>query len=640
MAADQHDVETRRTEAERLFAEHFARACLEGESEGEVDFEPLFRSHPQLERELRHLHRGWQIVGGVLGGGSEAGRAPAPPPPATPTGAGELEADITVEDASADLSAEIVARLSRRAGAFERYRLGDEVGRGGMGTVLRIWDQDLRRDLAMKVLREPVRRKPGDLLRAADARTLGRFLEEAQVTGQLDHPNIVPVHELGLDSRGRIYFTMKLVKGRTLSEVFDLVQAGEEGWTLPRALGVLLRVCDAMAYAHSKHVLHRDLKPANVMVGRFGEVFVMDWGLARVLERRETEEGGARAASGADRPPSRARPATISPVHTMDGDVLGTPAYMSPEAAAGQVAQAGPHSDVYSLGAILYHLLSGAVPYFQPGPRPSGRAVLAMLLQWSAQIGFNSDSGLMECDCGTSGVVPLPLIQGDWVSVRAEYDLDADNVDIYYHQAYVASYPPSAGVFGTSSYSTLAIDAIDLYPDVVGNPNVTPVYYDDFVVRPMGGTGSVGIAICFGDGSGTSCPCGNTGPPGGGCANSTGSGAVLGASGSAVAADNDLTFAASLLIPGQPVLLFVGNAAINGGNGIPFGDGLRCAGQNVVRLGVRVPDANGDASWGPTHPVSWNAGDTRHFQAWYRDPFGGPCGNGFNLSNALTVTFL
>ena len=111
---------------------------------------------------------------------------------------------------------------------------------------------------------------------ALDQQSLGRFLEEAQVTGQLDHPGIVPVHELGLDDEGRVFFTMKRVHGRDLATVFDLVRKGEEGWTLTRAIGVMLKVCEAMAYAHDKGVVHRDLKPANVMVGRFGEVYVMD----------------------------------------------------------------------------------------------------------------------------------------------------------------------------------------------------------------------------------------------------------------------------------------------------------------------------------------------------------------------------
>jgi len=150
-----------------------------------------------------------------------------------------------------------------------------------------------------------------------------------------------------------------------------------------------------------------------------------------------------------------------------------------------------------------------------------------------------------------------------------------------------------------------------------------------------------GTPFCFGDGSGSVCPCGNAGGSGAGCANSTGAGAVLDSGGSDSAGADDLTFQASALLPGQPALLFAGHNAVNGGDGIPFGDGLRCAGQNVVRLGVRVPDANGSASWGPGLGAAggWSAGDTRYFQAWYRDPSGGPCGAGFNLSNGVEVTF-
>src|SRR5262249_42483401 len=119
---------------------------------------------------------------------------------------------------------------------------------------------------------------------------VARFLEEAQVTGQLDHPGIVPVHELGIDSQGRLYFTMKLVEGRDLRHVFELVFSGKEGWSVTRALGVLQKACEAVAYAHRKGVIHRDLKPANVMVGSFGEVYVMDWGLARVLGRKDAHD--------------------------------------------------------------------------------------------------------------------------------------------------------------------------------------------------------------------------------------------------------------------------------------------------------------------------------------------------------------
>src|SRR5262245_35996380 len=176
-------------------------------------------------------------------------------------------------------------RLFGRTGVFERYKLEGEIARGGMGAILRVWDEDLQRHLAMKVVLGQGEAAPSGKTPPVDSRRLARFLEEAQVTSQLDHPGIVPVHELGLDAKGCVYFTMKLVKGKTLKDVLDELAAGEGDWTQTRVLGVIQKVCDAMAYAHHKGVIHRDLKPTNVMVGRFGEVYVMDWGLARVLDR-------------------------------------------------------------------------------------------------------------------------------------------------------------------------------------------------------------------------------------------------------------------------------------------------------------------------------------------------------------------
>lgn len=146
---------------------------------------------------------------------------------------------------------------------------------------------------------------------------------------------------------------------------------------------------------------------------------------------------------------------------------------------------------------------------------------------------------------------------------------------------------------------------------------------------------------CFGDGSGTTCPCGNSAASGEGCANSGGGGASLSATGTTSVAQDDQVFSAAGLVPSQPALLFVGDNAVNGGNGTLFGDGLRCAGGNVVRLGVRQPDAGGHASWGPGMGASggWSAGETKRFQVWYRDPSGSPCGGVFNLSSGLEVAF-
>ena len=155
-------------------------------------------------------------------------------------------------ESSRDFSSEVLQRLAERHGAFGRYRIKSEVARGGQGAVLRVWDEDLQRNIAMKVILGKGDAEATGKTPEVDSRTLDRFLEEAQVTSQLDHPGIVPVHELGLDSQGRVYFTMKLVKGETLETLFDKGHKGEDGWTLTRALGVMLKVCEAMAYAHSK----------------------------------------------------------------------------------------------------------------------------------------------------------------------------------------------------------------------------------------------------------------------------------------------------------------------------------------------------------------------------------------------------
>jgi len=275
----------------------------------------------------------------------------------------------------------ILRRLRAHGAQESRYRERGEVARGGMGAILRVWDEDLRRELAMKVVLTH-EGAPGEL----SPKLLGRFLEEAQVTGQLDHPGIVPVHELGIDASGRAFFTMRLVKGRDLKEIFESVRTGDPEWNLTRALWAMLKVCDAMAYAHSKGVVHRDLKPANVMVGRFGEVYVMDWGLARVqgqpdrhdlrLRREDSTVTFVESERRAD-----ASHSADSVLFTMDGDVVGTPAYMAPEQARGEIERLGPRSDVYSVGAMLYHLLSGRMPYVEPDAKVSQHMVLRWTLE-------------------------------------------------------------------------------------------------------------------------------------------------------------------------------------------------------------------------------------------------------------------
>ena len=256
-----------------------------------------------------------------------------------------------------------------------------EIGRGGMGTVLRVRDPALKREMALKLVNAEPRNAFAQTAASVQVsrKAQGRFLEEAQVTSQLAHPGIVPVHALGEAEDGRPYFTMQLVQGRDLRQIFELVEEGSEGWTRTRALGVVLRVCEAMAYAHSKGVIHRDLKPSNVMVGEFGEVYVMDWGVARVLGRKDVHDRRLRAAIESDRLRAREEPeahADDAGLRTMDGDVVGTPVYMAPEQAEGRLEAVGERPDAYSVGALLYHLLAGTVPYVARGERPSGREVL------------------------------------------------------------------------------------------------------------------------------------------------------------------------------------------------------------------------------------------------------------------------
>ncbi len=281
--------------------------------------------------------------------------------------------------------------------APQRFVVVDEIGRGGMGAVVRANDCEIRREVAVKYL-----------LDQSNPANKARFIEEAQVTGQLEHPNIVPVHEMGLDGDGRLFFAMKMVRGRSLKEIIDELRSAADSsvWSLPRLLGVLVNVCHAMAYSHSRGVVHRDLKPANIMVGDFGEVYVMDWGLAKVLRPTDSTSHfmppSAKRTAEATEPTVQFTPEdstastfsfdflTSSPqgmasdgglasgrvttdrendlsALTMDGSILGTPIYMPPEQAAGDVHAIDPRSDLYSLGAILYELLTLLPPVDKSG---------------------------------------------------------------------------------------------------------------------------------------------------------------------------------------------------------------------------------------------------------------------------------
>ena len=230
-----------------------------------------------------------------------------------------------------------------------RFELLGEIARGGMGAILRGRDPNLGRDLAVKVLLEKHCDQPG---------MVSRFIEEAKINGQLEHPGIVPVHELGTFADNRPYFTMKLVEGQTLAAL--LAARRDCADDQPRLLRIFEQVCQTVAYAHSRSVIHRDLKPSNVMVGNFGEVQVMDWGLAKMLE------WGAPHIPADSRTTETPQPQTLRGSSDRDtsrfGSVFGTPAYMPPEQARGAVDWLDARADVFSLGAILCEILTGEPP--------------------------------------------------------------------------------------------------------------------------------------------------------------------------------------------------------------------------------------------------------------------------------------
>jgi WD40 repeat protein/serine/threonine protein kinase len=229
-----------------------------------------------------------------------------------------------------------------------KYNVGREVAKGGMGSIRSAEEVAVRREVAMKLMR----RQPSEL-------DLLRFVEEAQITGQLEHPNIVPVHELGVNENGQPFYTMKMVQGITLRKVLELLSKGVgatvEKYPVPILLTIFQKVCDGVAFAHAKSVIHRDLKPENIMLGGYGEVLLMDWGLAKVFNRPSQGQSSSLAAVNSVVCSARFdEPIDV----TMAGSIMGTPQYMSPEQARGESETLDQRSDIYSLGAILYQMLA------------------------------------------------------------------------------------------------------------------------------------------------------------------------------------------------------------------------------------------------------------------------------------------
>ena len=270
-------------------------------------------------------------------------------------GDAELEESIgRVQPASTQFDADLTATQAVGATTSEgqRFRVLRPHAQGGLGVVFVALDAELNREVALKQIIEH---------HADDLQSRQRFLIEAEVTGGLEHPGIVPVYGLGAYDDGRPYYAMRLIRGDSLKQVIGQFHddpalnrdAGLRSLELRKLLRRFVDVCNAIHYAHSRGVLHRDIKPSNVVVGKYGETLVVDWGLAKATGKSDPRAGEC----------------TLLPVasggssETQPGSMMGTPPYMSPEQAAGDLGRLGPQSDVYSLGATLYHTLCGVPPF-------------------------------------------------------------------------------------------------------------------------------------------------------------------------------------------------------------------------------------------------------------------------------------
>ena len=229
-----------------------------------------------------------------------------------------------------------------------KYRHPHKIGSGGMKEILKVWDHDTARDLAMAVLSPESGNQES---------CLTRFVYEARITANLEHPNIVPIHDIGVDKTGQPYFTMKMIEGESLAHALINIAKNKPGYkekyTLPHLITIFTNVCHAVDFAHSKGIIHLDLKPENVQIGSYGEVLVLDWGLAKIIDEEDIEEAMTpKSIKELDRKSRDELEKTI------DGEIKGTPGFMAPEQAAGDNSKKNKTTDIFSLGALLYSILT------------------------------------------------------------------------------------------------------------------------------------------------------------------------------------------------------------------------------------------------------------------------------------------
>ena len=248
----------------------------------------------------------------------------------------------------------------------QRFTVLSQIGQGGMSHVYRVYDRDIGRSIAVKAIK----------LDKSSPVNFKRALNEMQITGQLEHPNIMPLHDVGIDDNNNMYFSMKLIKGEDLGSILENLRKNKryKGFNRERLLEIFIKVCDAVSFAHSRDVIHRDLKPHNIMVGEFGEVLLTDWGIAKIVKHKKPSRRFRKSKvrlPGVIVPPDNNLPPYADSIEndtedddfgTKHGAVAGTPAFMPPEQALGDIKNIDSRSDIYSLGGILYHILT----YFPP----------------------------------------------------------------------------------------------------------------------------------------------------------------------------------------------------------------------------------------------------------------------------------